>query len=75
MWDCVMDLWPGCTGVSAPEPSQIAWPQGALLVQLLSLHPKRCSPRFFLVIVLIVEQLPLGIVIGWVGPSPWSKVK
>ena len=39
-----MGLPPGCAGVSAPEPSQIAWPQGALLMQLLGLHPKRCSP-------------------------------
>ena len=68
-----MGLPPGCTGVYTPVPSQIAWPWGVLLVQLLGLHQERFSPRLSLVVILIDEQLPLEIAIGWVSPSPWSK--
>ena len=67
-----MGLLPGCAEAYDPVPYQIAWPQEALLVQLLGLHQKRCSPRSSLVIILVEEQLPMEIAVGWVSPVPQS---
>ena len=68
-----MGLPPGCAEGYDPVPYQIAWPRGVLLLQHLDLHQKRCSPQSSLVVILLEEQLPLEIAVGWVSPVP-SKV-
>ena len=70
-----MGLLPGCTEGYDPVPYKVAWPWEALLLQLLGLHQKRCSPQLSLVVVLIEEQFPLEIAIGWVSPVPQSQVR